>query len=90
MPVEIIGEFGTPGASSEWIEAEGKLAIKHVVKICGSPPQEMELEIVWQEHELGSYPVIALIWEDPTTRLTSVTGRNWLRTMIVIATTRTD
>ena len=27
MPSEIIGEFGTSGASSEWIEAEGKLAI---------------------------------------------------------------
>jgi hypothetical protein len=24
----------------------------------------MELEIVWQEHELGSYPTIGLTWED--------------------------
>ena len=23
MPSEIVGEFGTPGADSEWIEAEG-------------------------------------------------------------------
>jgi hypothetical protein len=61
----LIGEFGTPGASSEWIEAEGKLAIKHVVKICGDPPPEMQLEVIWQEHELGLYPVIGLTWEDP-------------------------
>src|SRR5262249_26048475 len=60
MPSEIIGEFGTPGASSEWIEAEGKLAIKHIVKICGAPPPEMNLEVIWQEHELGLYPVIGL------------------------------
>lgn len=64
MPVEIIGEFGTPGAELEWLEAEGKLAIQHLKKICGDPPPEMELEIVWQEHELGNYPVIGLVWED--------------------------
>jgi hypothetical protein len=65
MPTELIGEFGTPGGSSEWIEAEGKLAIAHLKKICGDPPPEMELEIVWQDHELGQYPVIGLVWEDP-------------------------
>src|SRR5215468_8204544 len=65
MPSEIIGEFGTPGASSEWIEAEGKLAIKHIVKVRGAPPPEMKLEVIWQEHELGLYPVIGLMWEDP-------------------------
>src|SRR5215469_4290435 len=65
MPVEIIGEFGTPGATSEWIEAQGKVAIKHLKKICGEPPPEMELEVVWQEHELGNYPVVGLTWEDP-------------------------
>ncbi len=35
MPVEIIGEAGTPGASREWINAERELAIKHLKKICG-------------------------------------------------------
>jgi hypothetical protein len=65
MPTELIGEFGTPGATSEWIEAEGKLTITHLKKICGDPPPEMELEIVWQDHELGQYPVIGLVWEDP-------------------------
>jgi len=66
MPSEIVGEFGTPGADSEWIEAEGKSAIKHIVKICGEPPPEMQLEVIWQEHELGPYPVIGLTWEDPS------------------------
>jgi hypothetical protein len=65
MPVEIIGEVGAPGAETEWIEAQGKLAIQHLKKSCGDPPPEMELELVWQDHELGSYPVIALVWEDP-------------------------
>lgn len=65
MPVEIIGEFGTPGASLEWLDAQAKLAIRNIKKVCGDPPPEMELEIVWQEHELGNYPVIGLVWEDP-------------------------
>jgi hypothetical protein len=65
MPTEIIGEFGTPGANSEWLEAEAQLAIRHVKKICGDPPPEMKLEIVWREHELGNYPTIGLVWDDP-------------------------
>jgi hypothetical protein len=64
MPVEIIGEFGTPGAEREWIVAECELAIKHLVRVCGEPPPEMELEIQWQEHDSGAYPVIVLSWED--------------------------
>jgi len=46
MPVEIIGETGTPGASREWINAECELAIKHLKKVCGeNPPPEIELEV---------------------------------------------
>ncbi len=64
MPVEIIGEAGTPGANREWINAECELAIKHLKEVCGEPPPEMELEVQWQEHELGEYPLIVLVWED--------------------------
>ena len=45
MPVEIIGEAGAPGAEREWISAECELAIKHLKKVCGEPPPEMELEV---------------------------------------------
>jgi hypothetical protein len=65
LPIEMIGQFGTPGADSERLVAEGKLTIRHVKLICGDPPPEMELEIVSQEHELGQYPVIGLVWDDP-------------------------
>jgi len=64
MPAELIGEFGTSGASWEWISAEATLAIRYIVKVCGELPPEMELEVQWQEHELGSYPTIVLLWED--------------------------
>jgi hypothetical protein len=42
MPSEIIGEVGTPGAEREWIVTECGLAIKHVEKVCGEPPPEVE------------------------------------------------
>src|SRR6516164_10176971 len=64
MPVEIIGEFETAGASREWISAQATLAIRFIIEKCGPPPPEMELEVQWQEHELGSYPTIVLLWED--------------------------
>jgi hypothetical protein len=64
MPVETIGEFGTAGAEPEWLEAQGEIAIRRLREHCGEPPEEMELEIVWREHDLGRYPLICLTWED--------------------------
>ena len=31
-------------------------------------PPEIELEVQWQEHELGEYPTIVLTWEDAMRR----------------------
>jgi hypothetical protein len=33
----------------------------HLHTIYGDPPPEMELEIVWEDHDLGGYPPIATI-----------------------------
>jgi hypothetical protein len=44
--------------------AQATLAIRHIVEVCGPPPPEMELDVQWQEHELGSYPTIVLLWAD--------------------------
>jgi hypothetical protein len=38
MPVETIGEFGTRGASRDWLSAQATLAIRHIIKVCGPPP----------------------------------------------------
>src|ERR1700675_4939895 len=65
MPVETIGEFGTPRAEREWIVAQCALAITHLKKVGGDPPPpEMEVESEWQEHDSGTYPLIVLSWED--------------------------
>jgi hypothetical protein len=41
MPSELIGEVGTPKATTEWISAQATLAIRHIIKVCGEPPPEM-------------------------------------------------
>ena len=41
------------------------MAITHIKRTCGDPLPEMELEIIWQEHELANYPSIGLVWDDP-------------------------
>lgn len=64
MPVVHIGEFGTPSKDRAWLSAQAELAIKHLTKVCGPPPPQMELTVEWQEHESGSYPLIVLSWED--------------------------
>jgi hypothetical protein len=64
MPTEIIGEVGTADAQRKWIAAQAELAIKHLKRVCGEPPPEMQFELRWWEHERGSYPVIVLTWED--------------------------
>ncbi len=43
---------------------ECELAIKHLNKVFGEPPPRMELEVQWQESDLGEYPTIVLPWED--------------------------
>jgi hypothetical protein len=68
MPVEIIGEFGTPRAHRKSVSAQATLAIRHIIETCGPPPPGMELDVQWQEHELGSYPLIVLTWDDAMMR----------------------
>lgn len=55
VPSQIIGEFGTPGAGRDWISAQGTLAIRHIIKSCGPPPPETELQVQWQEHEVWAF-----------------------------------
>lgn len=64
MPHEIIGEAGDTSGERDWVVYQSELAIRYLKRVCGEPPPEMELEVRWEEHELGGYPVIALTWED--------------------------
>ena len=81
MPVEIIGEVGTPGANREWISAQATLAIRHIVKVCGPPPQRwsrkssgrgMNSAVIPRSFSSGRTPCAehrGIIWKGVTLRL---------------------
>ncbi len=73
---DIIGEVATLGVERDWIVAECQLATKHLKKVCGEPPPEIELEVQWQEHDLGGYPTIVLTWEDAMRVLRGITSKS--------------
>ena len=62
MPVEVIGEAVTPGASRKWIDAEYHLAMKHLKNVCGESPRETELEVQCQ-HLLFAIKVLTRLPE---------------------------
>ena len=64
MPEELIGEVEHLARIGDGLPLQATLAIRQIVKACGEPPPEMELDVQWQEHELGEYPAIVLAWED--------------------------
>jgi hypothetical protein len=43
---------------------EMELAIKLIKQECGEPPSGVDVQICREDHELGSYPVIAVVWDD--------------------------
>ncbi len=65
MPWENIGDVNTGDLPEdrEWIEFCQKLAIQYLLFSCGKPPAGTSLEIMMQDHELGSYSSIALWYE---------------------------
>lgn len=67
MGREIIGECSANDENDRSADVrEAELAIEYIKGRCGEPPQGAELILSWEEHDLGSYPVIALIWDDCT------------------------
>ena len=49
---------------------EMEAPLRYLKKTCGKPPRGprgVDVEIIWQDHELGSYPVIAVVWDDYVT-----------------------
>ena len=70
MPVEIIGEAGTPGTRREWIDAECRLAIKHLKKSLRRAITRDGVGSSVAGTRIG-YPTIVLTWED------SMRGAPW-------------
>lgn len=65
MPWESIGSIDTgemPG-DERWILFCLKQAQSYIEFVCGLAPDESKLEIMWHDHDLGSYPSLG-VWYD--------------------------
>jgi hypothetical protein len=67
MGHEVIGECMTSGEDPSCDEYEMELAIKFIKQTCGAPPLGVDVQITSEPHELGSYPMISVVWDDYTT-----------------------
>ena len=58
MPWESIGSVSTGQmpCDENWILLSLNLAKKYVEFVCGKAPSGSKLDIMWHDHELGSYP----------------------------------
>ena len=65
MTWEDIGSTSTGQMPNDkrWIVLSLTLAKQYIESVCGDPPQGSKLEIMWHEHELGTYPSMG-IWSD--------------------------
>ncbi len=43
------------------------MTIKYIKQQCGQPPRTVNVQVTWEDHELGSYPVISVVWDDSIT-----------------------
>lgn len=65
MPWESIGDVSTGSGQFEdsWNLWSLRLAKRYVELVCGEPPPECTLDIMWHEHELGEYPTLGVWFE---------------------------
>ncbi|MBK6896184.1 MAG: hypothetical protein IPH06_06305 [Alphaproteobacteria bacterium] len=65
MPWENIGSVDTGEMPDDeaWILLCLKLAKNYVLFVCGEPPDDSKLEIIWHEHELADHPSLG-VWYD--------------------------
>ena len=65
MSCEIIGSVTEwePGWEVDWAY---KMAISFLTAALGDPPSGATIEVAWQDHDLGSYPAVAVNWHEGT------------------------
>lgn len=65
MPWEDVGSVDTGEMPEDegWILFCLGLAKNYVQFVCGKPPDESKLEVMWHEHELGDHPSLG-VWYD--------------------------
>jgi hypothetical protein len=64
MGREFIGDCPLSGEDLELDDYETELTIKYIKQECGEPPRGVDVQVTWEDHELGSYPIISVVWDD--------------------------
>jgi hypothetical protein len=64
MSRELIGECSTAGEDPKLDSYEMELAIKYITQACGEPPHGVDVQVTLEDHDLGSYPIISVVWDD--------------------------
>lgn len=63
---ESIGSVSTGNMPNDegWILFALDLAKSYVLLVCGNPPPETQLDVIWSEHDLGMHPSLGVtsIW----------------------------
>jgi hypothetical protein len=88
MGREFIGESSAeedPKLDSLEIE----LAIKYIKQECGQPPRGVDVQVTLEDHELGSYPVISVIWDDSVIEYPASTLGSALKPLSTLTCPRT-
>ena len=66
MGREFIGECLVLQRFPFYADHEVELTIKYIKQASGKAPRGVDVQITWEDHELGSYPVISVVWDDYT------------------------
>ena len=64
MNQEIVGGVAAgwePGSDLDWAY---EMALKFLDAALGGPPTGVTVDIVWLDHDLGSYPSLAATWDE--------------------------
>jgi hypothetical protein len=67
MGRELIGECPGCGEDPKFGDYEAELTIKFIKQECGGSPLGVDVQVTLEDHELGSFPVISVVWDDYTT-----------------------
>jgi hypothetical protein len=64
MGREFIGECTPEGDDPEFEDRDTEMAVKYIKQACGEPPPGVDVQVTLEDHELGSYPVVSVVWDD--------------------------
>jgi hypothetical protein len=65
MPWECIGDVDAESSTGggAWLPFARRMALRYIEFVCGKPPNECTLDIMDNDHDLGSYSTIGVYYD---------------------------